>query len=211
MCAHTRCLLEGMSKARSKGLRLCEPTAPVRPQELTCSLLLSTGLVNNVVFTSLTMEQRHPLLVQVQGLIRAANPTAAFILAENGIVTRYTSDSTLQDQLHSKYNALNIVAHVVSLLYLKSEHLRKLDYEGLYRHSIKIMEKTPWVSILYYLRAFLFCTGNGTRDLAFARQVLVSLSCISSHILTHFILIHSHPHTLKNGSQDWFSVPYLKM
>ncbi|XP_019061095.1 uncharacterized protein C20orf194 homolog isoform X1 [Fukomys damarensis] len=48
----------------------------------------SQGLVNNVVFTSLTMEQRHPLLVQLQSLFRAANPTAAFILAENGIVTR---------------------------------------------------------------------------------------------------------------------------
>ncbi|XP_006874888.1 PREDICTED: uncharacterized protein C20orf194 homolog [Chrysochloris asiatica] len=48
----------------------------------------SQGLVNNVVFTSHTVEQRHPLLVQLQSLIRAANPTAAFILAENGIVTR---------------------------------------------------------------------------------------------------------------------------
>ncbi|KAB0382604.1 hypothetical protein FD755_004521 [Muntiacus reevesi] len=48
----------------------------------------SQGLVSNVVFTSHTMEQRHPLLVQLQSLIRAANPSAAFILAENGIVTR---------------------------------------------------------------------------------------------------------------------------
>ncbi|XP_075420038.1 dynein axonemal assembly factor 9 isoform X2 [Tenrec ecaudatus] len=48
----------------------------------------SQGLVNNVVFTSHTAEQRHPLLVQLQSLIRAANPAAAFILAENGIVTR---------------------------------------------------------------------------------------------------------------------------
>ncbi|XP_036619107.1 uncharacterized protein C20orf194 homolog isoform X1 [Trichosurus vulpecula] len=48
----------------------------------------SQGLVSNVVFTSHTVEQRHPLLVQLQSLIRAANPAAAFILAENGIVTR---------------------------------------------------------------------------------------------------------------------------
>ncbi|XP_068928586.1 dynein axonemal assembly factor 9 isoform X1 [Petaurus breviceps papuanus] len=48
----------------------------------------SQGLVSNVVFTSHTMEQRHPLLVQLQSLIRATNPAAAFILAENGIVTR---------------------------------------------------------------------------------------------------------------------------
>ncbi|KAM8776321.1 dynein axonemal assembly factor 9 isoform 2-T2 [Rhynchonycteris naso] len=48
----------------------------------------SLGLVSNVVFTSHTTEQRHPLLVQLQGLIRAANPAAAFILAQHGIVTR---------------------------------------------------------------------------------------------------------------------------
>ncbi|XP_058989793.1 dynein axonemal assembly factor 9 isoform X1 [Mustela nigripes] len=48
----------------------------------------SQGLVSNIVFTSHTTEQRHPLLVQLQSLIRAANPIAAFILAENGIVTR---------------------------------------------------------------------------------------------------------------------------
>ncbi|XP_023593328.1 dynein axonemal assembly factor 9 [Trichechus manatus latirostris] len=49
---------------------------------------IAKGLVSNVVFTSHTTEQRHPLLVQLQSLIRAANPTAAFILAENGIITR---------------------------------------------------------------------------------------------------------------------------
>uniref|UniRef100_A0A8D2Q9B8 Chromosome 20 open reading frame 194 n=1 Tax=Varanus komodoensis TaxID=61221 RepID=A0A8D2Q9B8_VARKO len=46
------------------------------------------GLVSNVVFTSHTMEQRNPLLVQLQNLIRAANPAVSFILAENGVVTR---------------------------------------------------------------------------------------------------------------------------
>uniref|UniRef100_A0A8C3XGG9 Chromosome 20 open reading frame 194 n=1 Tax=Cyanoderma ruficeps TaxID=181631 RepID=A0A8C3XGG9_9PASS len=48
----------------------------------------SQGLVSNVVFTSHATEQRHPLLVQLQSLIRAANPGVSFILAENGIVTR---------------------------------------------------------------------------------------------------------------------------
>ncbi|XP_023651405.1 dynein axonemal assembly factor 9 isoform X1 [Paramormyrops kingsleyae] len=48
----------------------------------------SHGLVSNVVFTGLTQEQRHPLLKQVQQLVRAANPGAAFILAEKGAVTR---------------------------------------------------------------------------------------------------------------------------
>uniref|UniRef100_A0A8C0GYD6 Dynein axonemal assembly factor 9 n=1 Tax=Chelonoidis abingdonii TaxID=106734 RepID=A0A8C0GYD6_CHEAB len=48
----------------------------------------SQGLVSNVIFTSHTTEQRHPLLVQLQSLIRAANPAVSFILAENGLVTR---------------------------------------------------------------------------------------------------------------------------
>ncbi|XP_048338985.1 dynein axonemal assembly factor 9, partial [Sphaerodactylus townsendi] len=48
----------------------------------------SQGLVSNVVFTSQTAEQRNPPLVQLQQLIRAANPAISFILAENGVVTR---------------------------------------------------------------------------------------------------------------------------
>ncbi|XP_059821698.1 uncharacterized protein C20orf194 homolog isoform X1 [Hypanus sabinus] len=48
----------------------------------------SQGVVSNVVFTSLTSEQRHPLLVHLQKLIRVANPRVAFILAEKGTVTR---------------------------------------------------------------------------------------------------------------------------
>ncbi|KAJ8389510.1 hypothetical protein AAFF_G00119000 [Aldrovandia affinis] len=48
----------------------------------------SQGVVSCVAFTGLTGEQRHPLLHQVQQLIRAANPSAAFILAEKGSVTR---------------------------------------------------------------------------------------------------------------------------
>ncbi|RXM29406.1 hypothetical protein EOD39_8809 [Acipenser ruthenus] len=48
----------------------------------------SQGVVSNVVFTGLTGEQRHPLLLQLQHLIRVANPTAAFIVAEKGAVTR---------------------------------------------------------------------------------------------------------------------------
>ncbi|XP_078262629.1 dynein axonemal assembly factor 9 isoform X2 [Rhinoraja longicauda] len=48
----------------------------------------SQGVVSNVVFTSLTSEQRHPILVHLQKLIRVANPKTAFILAEKGAVTR---------------------------------------------------------------------------------------------------------------------------
>ncbi|XP_059506378.1 uncharacterized protein C20orf194 homolog isoform X2 [Stegostoma tigrinum] len=48
----------------------------------------SQGVVSNVVFTSLTSEQRHPLLMHLQKLIRVANPNIGFILAEKGAVTR---------------------------------------------------------------------------------------------------------------------------
>uniref|UniRef100_UPI00398EE7D4 dynein axonemal assembly factor 9 isoform X2 n=1 Tax=Pristiophorus japonicus TaxID=55135 RepID=UPI00398EE7D4 len=46
------------------------------------------GLVSNVVFTSLTSEQRNLLLVHLQKLIRVANSKVAFVLAEKGAVTR---------------------------------------------------------------------------------------------------------------------------
>ncbi|XP_076002757.1 dynein axonemal assembly factor 9 isoform X2 [Genypterus blacodes] len=48
----------------------------------------SQGIVSAVVFTGLTAEQKHPLMQHVQQLVRSANPTAAFILAERGAVTR---------------------------------------------------------------------------------------------------------------------------
>ncbi|KAM3850599.1 dynein axonemal assembly factor 9 [Diretmus argenteus] len=48
----------------------------------------SHGIVSSVVFTGLTAEQKHPVVQHVQQLLRSANPTAAFILAERGAVTR---------------------------------------------------------------------------------------------------------------------------
>uniref|UniRef100_A0A8C1B984 Dynein axonemal assembly factor 9 n=1 Tax=Cyprinus carpio carpio TaxID=630221 RepID=A0A8C1B984_CYPCA len=48
----------------------------------------SQGVVSNVVFTGLTTEQKHPLLKHMQQLIRAANPSTAFISAEKGAVKR---------------------------------------------------------------------------------------------------------------------------
>uniref|UniRef100_A0A3B4ZAT7 Uncharacterized protein n=1 Tax=Stegastes partitus TaxID=144197 RepID=A0A3B4ZAT7_9TELE len=44
-----------------------------------CSQIVST-----VVFTGLTAEKQHPLMQHVQQLVRSANPTAAFVLAERG-------------------------------------------------------------------------------------------------------------------------------
>uniref|UniRef100_A0A7N8Y6W0 Dynein axonemal assembly factor 9 n=1 Tax=Mastacembelus armatus TaxID=205130 RepID=A0A7N8Y6W0_9TELE len=47
-----------------------------------------SGIVSTVVFTGLTAEKKHPLMQHVQQLVRSANPTAAFIQAERGAVTR---------------------------------------------------------------------------------------------------------------------------
>ncbi|XP_029349823.1 dynein axonemal assembly factor 9 isoform X2 [Echeneis naucrates] len=54
----------------------------------------SQGIVSTVVFTGLTAEQKHPLMQYVQQLVRSANPTAAFVQAERGAVTR-TEDVNL--------------------------------------------------------------------------------------------------------------------
>ncbi|KAK7904154.1 hypothetical protein WMY93_016761 [Mugilogobius chulae] len=68
-----------------------DPLASCMEHRFTFPKLLeqcSQGIVSTVVFTSLTAEQKHPLLQHVQQLVRSANPTAAFILAEKGAVTR---------------------------------------------------------------------------------------------------------------------------
>lgn len=56
-----------------------------------CFLSLCAGLsgvVSTVVFTGPTAEQKSPLVQHVQQLVRSANPSAAFVLAERGAVTR---------------------------------------------------------------------------------------------------------------------------
>ncbi|XP_061898385.1 uncharacterized protein C20orf194 homolog isoform X2 [Entelurus aequoreus] len=48
----------------------------------------SQGIISVVVFTGPAAEQKHPLVQHVQQLVRTANPTAAFVLAARGAVTR---------------------------------------------------------------------------------------------------------------------------
>ncbi|KAM6961241.1 dynein axonemal assembly factor 9 [Aplochiton taeniatus] len=48
----------------------------------------SQGMVSTVVLTGPASDQKHPLTLHIQQTLRAANPTAAFILAERGAVTR---------------------------------------------------------------------------------------------------------------------------
>ncbi|TRY60398.1 hypothetical protein DNTS_026829 [Danionella cerebrum] len=68
----------------------------------------SQGIVSNVVFTGLTIEQKHPLLKYTQQLIRAANASTAFILAEKGAVRR-TEDIRLllNDSSFSQSHMIN--------------------------------------------------------------------------------------------------------
>uniref|UniRef100_A0A672HSG8 Uncharacterized protein n=1 Tax=Salarias fasciatus TaxID=181472 RepID=A0A672HSG8_SALFA len=54
-----------------------------------------SGVVSAVVFTGLTADEKHPLMQHVQQLVRSANPTAAFVLAEKGAVTRWAEDVSL--------------------------------------------------------------------------------------------------------------------
>uniref|UniRef100_A0A8C1RVP1 Si:ch211-194c3.5 n=1 Tax=Cyprinus carpio TaxID=7962 RepID=A0A8C1RVP1_CYPCA len=80
-------------------------------QELLFPKLLeqcSQGVVSNVIFTGLTTEQKHPLLKYMQQLIRAANPSTAFISAEKWVVRR-TEDIRLilNDSSFSQSHMIN--------------------------------------------------------------------------------------------------------
>ncbi|XP_052007317.1 dynein axonemal assembly factor 9-like isoform X2 [Xyrauchen texanus] len=68
----------------------------------------SHGIVSNVVFTGLATEQKHPLLKHMQQLVRSANPSTAFILAEKGAVRR-TEDMRLilNDSSFSQSHMIN--------------------------------------------------------------------------------------------------------
>uniref|UniRef100_A0A8C2Q067 Si:ch211-194c3.5 n=1 Tax=Cyprinus carpio TaxID=7962 RepID=A0A8C2Q067_CYPCA len=68
----------------------------------------SQGVVSNVIFTGLTTEQKHPLLKYMQQLIRAANPSTAFISAEKWVVRR-TEDIRLilNDSSFSQSHMIN--------------------------------------------------------------------------------------------------------
>ncbi|XP_008314430.1 dynein axonemal assembly factor 9 [Cynoglossus semilaevis] len=68
-----------------------EPLASCLEHRFTFPKMLeqcSQGLVTTVVFTGLAAELKNPLMQHVQQLVRSANPTAAFVQAERGAVTR---------------------------------------------------------------------------------------------------------------------------
>uniref|UniRef100_A0AAY4EQV9 Uncharacterized protein n=1 Tax=Denticeps clupeoides TaxID=299321 RepID=A0AAY4EQV9_9TELE len=95
--AHTlQCILSNPDVAVRRNIAIGAITSCVNPLSsymehrfLLPKLLeqCSQGVVSNVAFTGLT-EQKHPLLQNIQQLIRSVNPNAAFILAERGAITR---------------------------------------------------------------------------------------------------------------------------
>ncbi|OXB75834.1 UNVERIFIED_CONTAM: hypothetical protein H355_009467 [Colinus virginianus] len=90
----------------------------------------SQGLVSNVIFTSHATDQRHPLLMQLQSLIRAANPAVSFILAENGIVTRY----------EGKYGAGSVFPPMVQICVWFNRPLEKTRFVTKCKDSDKVIE-----------------------------------------------------------------------
>ncbi|KAL4680356.1 hypothetical protein H8959_022297 [Pygathrix nigripes] len=101
----------------------------------------SQGLVSNVVFTSHTTEQRHPLLVQLQSLIRAANPAAAFILAENGIVTRY----------EGKLNAGSVYPLMVQICVWFGRPLEKTRFMSKCKAIQSSIKPSPFSGNIYHI------------------------------------------------------------
>uniref|UniRef100_A0AAY4EQE3 Uncharacterized protein n=1 Tax=Denticeps clupeoides TaxID=299321 RepID=A0AAY4EQE3_9TELE len=95
-CKTVQCILSNPDVAVRRNIAIGAITSCVNPLSsymehrfLLPKLLeqCSQGVVSNVAFTGLT-EQKHPLLQNIQQLIRSVNPNAAFILAERGAITR---------------------------------------------------------------------------------------------------------------------------
>ncbi|RMC14574.1 hypothetical protein DUI87_09672 [Hirundo rustica rustica] len=101
----------------------------------------SQGLVSNVVFTSHATEQRHPLLVQLQSLIRAANPGVSFILAENGIVTRY----------EGKYGAGPVFPPMVQICVWFSRPLEKTRFVTKCKAIKSLLKPSPFSGNIYHI------------------------------------------------------------
>ncbi|KAF2985789.1 hypothetical protein EK904_006720 [Melospiza melodia maxima] len=101
----------------------------------------SQGLVSNVVFTSHATEQRHPLLVQLQSLIRAANPGVSFILAENGIVTRY----------EGRYGAGPVFPPMVQICVWFSRPLEKTRFVTKCKAIKSLLKPSPFSGNIYHI------------------------------------------------------------
>ncbi|KFP84871.1 Uncharacterized protein C20orf194, partial [Apaloderma vittatum] len=131
----------------------------------------SQGLVSNVVFTSHATEQRHPLLVQLQSLIRAANPAVSFILAENGVVTRnedielILSESSFSNpqmmrarylmypgwQYEGKYGAGSVFPPMVQICVWFNRPLEKTRFVTKCKAIKSLLKPSPFSGNIYHI------------------------------------------------------------
>ncbi|XP_055650131.1 dynein axonemal assembly factor 9 isoform X1 [Falco peregrinus] len=130
----------------------------------------SQGLVSNVVFTSHATEQKHPLLVQLQSLIRAANPAVSFILAENGVVTRnedielILSESSFSDPqmmrarylmypgwYEGKYGAGSVFPPMVQICVWFNRPLEKTRFVTKCKAIKSLLKPSPFSGNIYHI------------------------------------------------------------
>ncbi|KFO98781.1 Uncharacterized protein C20orf194, partial [Calypte anna] len=131
----------------------------------------SQGLVSNVIFTSHATEQKHPLLMQLQSLIRAANPAVAFILAENGVVTRnedielILSESSFSNpqmmrarylmypgwQYEGKYRAGSVFPPMVQICVWFNRPLEKTRFVAKCKAIKSLLKPSPFSGNIYHI------------------------------------------------------------
>uniref|UniRef100_A0A8C4VD72 Chromosome 20 open reading frame 194 n=1 Tax=Falco tinnunculus TaxID=100819 RepID=A0A8C4VD72_FALTI len=130
----------------------------------------SQGLVSNVVFTSHATEQKHPLLMQLQSLIRAANPAVSFILAENGVVTRnedielILSESSFSDPqmmrarylmypgwYEGKYGAGSVFPPMVQICVWFNRPLEKTRFVTKCKAIKSLLKPSPFSGNIYHI------------------------------------------------------------
>ncbi|XP_038649134.1 uncharacterized protein C20orf194 homolog [Scyliorhinus canicula] len=132
------------------------------------------GLVSNVIFTSLTSEQRHPLLVHLQKMIRVANPSIAFILAEKGAVTRNAdvemilSDSSFSEPMmlrarylmfpgwwNGKFRSGSVFPQMTQICIRFSRPLEKARFVTKCKALRASLKSFPFNGNIYHIRAQL--------------------------------------------------------
>ncbi|MCJ8730712.1 hypothetical protein PDJAM_G00187570 [Pangasius djambal] len=189
----------------------------------------SQGVVSNVVFTGLTAEQKHPLLKYMQQLIRSANPSAAFILAERGAVTRtedmrlILSDSSFceSQMIRARYlhypgwwegrfvsgcGSVSMSQHCI-------QFNRPLE-RSLFLHCCKGLKSSlrgsPFTGNIYHISGkVLFSDSDRLWNVScnsISGSVTVALDQVSTHspqiTQTCYLLIHGVGLT-QNGVKDW--------
>ncbi|KAL2098751.1 hypothetical protein ACEWY4_005231 [Coilia grayii] len=167
----------------------------------------SQGVVSNVVFTGLT-EQKHPLLQHVQQLVRSANPSAAFILADRGAVTR-TADMRFILSENSFSEAHMIRARYLlypgwaggkfvcgsaslSISQIRLQFSQPLE-RALFLHHCKALKSSlkpsPFKGNIYHLRGTVLFSGmhTHTSPLCFRVRYTYTHTHTNTHTHTHLL------------------------